>query len=86
MSASLRSTSITLSMPAEMSKQDPAHYTRFKIEPIDAIEDWGLGFRLANAVKYIARCEHKGEWESDLKKAIWYIQRELKKGSSPEEG
>jgi hypothetical protein len=34
---------------------------------------------LSNAIKYIWRCEYKGQATKDLKKAIWYLQRELKK-------
>lgn len=32
----------------------PSHYNSGKIEVIDAIEDWNLGFHLGNVVKYIA--------------------------------
>jgi len=39
----------------------PAHYRAFTIEPIDAIESWGLNFRLANVIKYIARAGRKNE-------------------------
>lgn len=53
----------------------PSHYNQGKIEVIDAIEDWGLGFHLGSAVKYIARSKHKGKEKEDLQKAIWYIQR-----------
>lgn len=55
----------------------PSHYTYGKIETIDVIEDWNLGYCLGNAVKYISRCEHKGNKKQDLEKAIWYIQREI---------
>ena len=55
----------------------PSHYTQGEYEVIDVIEDWNLGFHLSNALKYIARANHKGQKEEDLKKAIWYIQREL---------
>ena len=55
----------------------PAHYTYGNIEPIDVIEDWKLNYHLGNAVKYIARCEHKGHKRQDLEKAIWYLNREL---------
>ena len=48
-------------------------------EVIDVIEDWGLGFSLGNAIKYIARCEHKGNKKQDLEKAIFYLKRELEK-------
>ncbi|MGE0289104.1 MAG: DUF3310 domain-containing protein [Bradyrhizobium sp.] len=55
----------------------PAHYTHGGIEVIDAIEAWGLGFRLGNVVKYIARARHKGSQLDDLKKARWYLEREI---------
>lgn len=55
----------------------PQHYTKGKFEVIDVIEDWDLNFRLANTVKYIARHKHKGKPLEDLKKAMWYLQREI---------
>lgn len=55
----------------------PAHYNNGNIEVIDAIEDWKLGFNDGNAVKYIGRHKHKGKPAEDLKKALWYIAREL---------
>lgn len=58
----------------------PAHYSEGRrYEPIDVIEDWGLGFHLGNAVKYIARCGRKeGEDPSEcLRKAVWYLEREI---------
>lgn len=58
----------------------PKHYNLGKIEVIDAIEDWRLGFHLGNAVKYIARAGYKGtpeSYEEDIGKAIWYLEREL---------
>ena len=55
----------------------PAHYNFGAIEVIDAIETWQLGFSLGNAVKYIARAEHKGAALEDLKKARWYLEREI---------
>ena len=55
----------------------PSHYNMGAIEVIDAIEDWGLSFNLGNAVKYIARAEHKGTPLKDLKKALWYVNREI---------
>ena len=57
----------------------PAHYNVGNIEVIDAIEVWGLGFNLGNAVKYIARAKHKGTMTEDLEKAAWYLDREIKK-------
>lgn len=57
----------------------PPHYTQGKFEVIDVIEDWGLGFNLGNAVKYIARCDHKADPLTDLRKAEFYIKREIKR-------
>lgn len=55
----------------------PSHYNMGTIEVIDFIEDHNLNFNLGNAVKYIARCEHKGKKTEDLMKALWYINREI---------
>ncbi len=55
----------------------PAHYNAGKFEVIDVIEDWRLGFNLGNAVKYIARADHKGSELVDLEKARWYIDRQI---------
>ena len=56
----------------------PKHYNHGKYEPIDVIEDWKLGFNLGNSVKYISRAEHKGTNMVDLKKALWYLEREIR--------
>ena len=63
----------------------PAHYTTGKIEVIDFIEDKNLNFNLGNVIKYVSRCGHKKspgksiEMKAleDLKKARWYINREI---------
>ena len=57
----------------------PAHYTDGKIEVIDFIEDKGLNFHRGNAVKYIARAGKKDPTKEieDLKKARWYLDREI---------
>ena len=62
--------------PGEMVEH-PKHYNMGAIEVIDAIEEWGLGFNDGNAVKYIARAEHKGATMQDLKKALFYLQRHI---------
>lgn len=59
----------------------PAHYNVGKIEVIDAIEEWDLNFNLGNAVKYIARADHKGKPLEDLNKALWYVNREIERRS-----
>lgn len=52
-------------------------------EPINVIEAWDLNFRLANAVKYIARHKMKNGLE-DLKKARRYLDREIAKLEGPQ--
>jgi hypothetical protein len=48
-------------------------------ETIKVIEAWGLDFHLGNAVKYISRAGKKDAAKQleDLKKARWYIDREI---------
>jgi hypothetical protein len=55
---------------------NPPHYQGNSIEVIDIIEDFDLNFHLGNAIKYILRCDKKGNKIQDLEKAIWYLQRE----------
>lgn len=56
----------------------PSHYALGRdFEPIDVIEDWGLGFHLANAMKYISRAGRKGDEVEDLEKAVWYLRRRI---------
>ena len=59
----------------------PAHYTDGKIEVIAFIEDKGLNFHRGNAVKYISRAGKKDPAKEveDLKKARWYIGREIRR-------
>lgn len=62
----------------------PPHYNVGKIEVIDAIEDWRLGFHEGNIIKYVARSKHKGKRAEDLKKAMWYLERLIVLESSDE--
>lgn len=55
----------------------PAHYQGNGLEVIDVIEAFGLGFRLGNVVKYVLRAEKKDATLEDLKKARWYLEREI---------
>lgn len=55
----------------------PPHYTAGGIETIDFIEAKNLNFRLANVVKYVSRAPHKGKQLEDLRKAQWYLSREI---------
>lgn len=63
----------------------PPHYKSDSgIESIDVIEGFGLNFRLGNAIKYILRHNKKGKPLEDLKKARWYLDREIEKLESKE--
>lgn len=55
----------------------PSHYIVGGIETIDFIEAKGLNYNLGNVVKYMTRADHKGNKVEDLKKALWYLNREL---------
>ena len=55
----------------------PTHYQGSGLEAIDVIESFSLGFNLGNAIKYILRAGKKGDKLEDLKKANWYISREM---------
>ena len=62
---------------------NPNHYKQHGIETIDIIEAWELNYRLGNVVKYISRAGLKGSttvtnmYLEDLKKARWYLDREI---------
>jgi hypothetical protein len=56
----------------------PPHYTAGGIETIDFIEAKKLGYNLGNVVKYITRSNLKGDRLENLKKAQWYLNREIK--------
>ena len=57
----------------------PPHYMAHTsgIECIEVAEHFG--FCLGNAIKYIWRADEKGNAIEDLKKAKWYIEREIHK-------
>jgi hypothetical protein len=71
-------------MPRHDNVDHPKHYVSSpakcsscgtQIECIDVVEH--MGFSIGNAVKYLWRSDHKGAPIEDLRKAIWYIQREI---------
>ena len=63
----------------ETNAVDHPSYYQGKIEVIDFIEDKKLGFNLGNCVKYISRAGKKNPDKliEDLKKARWYLDREI---------
>ncbi len=60
----------------------PTHYQGSKIEVIDVIEDFDLGFLLGNVIKYVLRAGYKDDRLEDLQKAQWYLNREIKNEES----
>jgi len=45
---------------------------------LDCLQSFALNFNEGNALKYIVRARHKGQHLDDLRKAIDYLQREIK--------
>lgn len=59
----------------------PKHYNMHPsgVECIDIVEH--MNFNIGNAMKYLWRADHKNGVE-DLRKAAWYVQREIKRQES----
>ena len=57
----------------------PSHYTSHPsgVECIQVTEH--MNFCLGNAMKYLWRAGLKGDSVEDLRKAAWYIQREIER-------
>ncbi|WOD19820.1 DUF3310 domain-containing protein [Paraburkholderia kirstenboschensis] len=66
------------------SVNHPKHYTQHPsgVECIQITEH--MGFNLGNAVKYVWRADLKSDAVEDLKKARWYIDREIQKREKAE--
>jgi len=60
----------------------PPHYKVGGVETIEFIEAKNLNYHLGNAVKYISRAFYKGNPLQDLKKARFYIDREIARRES----
>ncbi len=66
------------SIEREEEVSHPAHYNQFHgAECIDIVEH--MNFNLGNAMKYLWRAGYKDSYETDLKKAIFYIDREIER-------
>ena len=63
----------------------PAHYggENNPYEAIKVIEAWELNFNLGNVIKYTLRAGFKGTRLDDLKKARWYLDREIQNAERP---
>lgn len=55
----------------------PAHYKVGGIETIDFIEAKKLNYNIGNVIKYLTRADYKGNKLEDLRKAQWYLTREI---------
>ena len=75
MSSSLNQSPVTINDPVN----NPSHYTWHPsgIEVIQITEH--MNFCLGNAIKYVLRSDHKKDQIQDLEKAVWYINREIKR-------
>ncbi len=74
----------TLKAVAPDNVNHPPHYNNSqakcecgrRIECIDVTRH--LSFNIGNAIKYLWRCDLKSSPIEDLRKAVWYIQDEIK--------
>lgn len=60
---------------------DEALFDRECIDAIESLEhNCGWPYGKLNAVKYLWRAGHKGDVQTDLAKAAWYLERYLQHG------
>lgn len=57
----------------------PDHYAYSDHEPDDVVESWGLNYRLGQVIRYLCRYQRKKSPLKDLKKAQWYLNREIER-------
>ena len=55
------------------------------IAPLEVIESWALNHHLACALTHIARASREDHTSSDIYKAIWYLERFIRRGIIPTE-
>lgn len=67
----------TAKLPKPDPVNHPPHYTSHPsgVECVDVAEHYG--FCIGNAIKYLWRAGLKGDAIEDLKKARWYLDREI---------
>jgi hypothetical protein len=70
-------TQIEMFEPTPDPVDHPAHYKVGGIETIDFIEAKKLNYNIGNVVKYLTRADYKGNKLEDLRKAQWYLTREI---------
>lgn len=66
-------------LPTEDLVNHPSHYCAHPsgVECIQITEH--LNFCIGNAIKYLWRTDQKGNAIENLKKAAWYVQREIER-------
>lgn len=66
-------------MPQPDPVNHPSHYNSHPsgVQCIEIVEHMSLS--VGNAMQYLWRAGHKGDQIEDLKKAVWYINREIKR-------
>jgi len=66
--------------PTDSVNEDPVSPPHYQSKKIDAIEiTETMSFCAGNAMKYIWRHLDKGKPVEDLKKAVWYLEREIER-------
>lgn len=73
----LREAGLDVISNVDKEVQQPLHYKGKTLEVIHIIEDFGLNFNLGNVLKYVLRAGKKEDRMKDLKKAMWYLEREI---------
>lgn len=58
---------------------NPPHYKELSPEPIDVIEGWSLNYHRGQVIKYVSRAGRKEDEIADLRKARWYLDREIER-------
>lgn len=67
-----------------MTEIRPDYYKANGLEAFDVIDSFELNFNLGNAFKYIARAGKKDDKVEDLRKAITYLNMEIRQCKNKE--
>jgi len=62
---------------------NPSHYKSGTLEAIQVIEAFALNYNMGSACKYLLRAGKKGPKAEDLRKCIWFLEREIKATEKP---
>lgn len=63
----------------------PPHYNASRYEVFDVLQEWAgkgmISYAISNTIKYLARYRLKGDALGDLRKARWYLEKEIEEYS-----